>query len=152
MTDDKLKQVWSEVERLKERVAFWQQHSLDFYGQRDEARAERLRAERMGNRYRDERDEALRDQQQAINNRYYCQEKLHSLYQEYKNVQVERDEARAIVAAMMARRCDGCRHWTRHNPEEGFHRGGCGDLFIITDPDFYCNEWEAKPLPENDRP
>lgn len=47
-------------------------------------------------------------------------------------------------------RCHGCRHWSQYGPD----RGECNGLDIafgariVTQPDFGCVAWEAKPEAE----
>lgn len=60
--------------------------------------------------------------------------------------EAERDEARAIVAAMTERSCEGCAWWT----EQYTGIGKCDRLNCLEQYDFCCNKWEAKPLPENE--
>lgn len=44
------------------------------------------------------------------------------------------------LAALKARRCDGCVHWTQHH----LGRGECGPLGYWFDADHACNAWEPK--------
>jgi hypothetical protein len=50
------------------------------------------------------------------------------------------------LAALKARRCDGCKHWQLHRPDTfDCDIEACGEAWLDRSGSFSCSEWEAQP-------